>query len=158
MDSLRESCQRSPEYAGEFGDDPSLDFVLVEFVPDLTLERRHPAPGDATRDDQVKAGEVGADVERQAVTGNPARDADADRADLVITHPDAGESRDSLRTNAIALSREALDVFQRVLGFMRKRTRRPFAYDEMCLNTRSVEHLQQAHTKDRSGRARDTDY
>lgn len=42
-------------------------------------------------------------------------------------------------------------------GFMSERARRPLAYDEMCLHSRPVQHLQQSHTKDRSGRASDAD-
>ena len=40
---------------------------------------------------------------------------------------------------------------------MCERARRPLAYDKMCLDTRPMQHLQQAHTKDRSGRASDAD-
>lgn len=40
---------------------------------------------------------------------------------------------------------------------MRERARRPLAYDKMCLHSRPMQHLQQPHTKDRSGRASDAD-
>lgn len=40
---------------------------------------------------------------------------------------------------------------------MRERARRPLAHDEMCFDTRAVQHLQYAHTEDRSGRTGDAD-
>ena len=40
---------------------------------------------------------------------------------------------------------------------MRERARRPLAHDEMRLNTRSVQHLQDAHAEDRPSRASNTD-
>jgi hypothetical protein len=40
---------------------------------------------------------------------------------------------------------------------MRERARRPLTHDKMCFNTRTVQHLQQPNTEDRSGGASDTD-
>src|SRR6186713_2667316 len=82
--SLRGSRERSPEHGGKLRDEPAVDLGLVELSARLALERRHPPPGDATRDDEVETGEIGADVERQAVAGDPTRDADPDRTDLVV--------------------------------------------------------------------------
>src|SRR6185503_14398587 len=42
-------------------------------------------------------------------------------------------------------------------GFMCERARCPLAYDKMCLHSRPMQHLQQAHTKNSPGRASDTD-
>src|SRR5204862_73257 len=43
------------------------------------------------RDDAGEVGEVGGDVEGEAVGGDPARQVDADRGDLVLARPDAHE-------------------------------------------------------------------
>jgi hypothetical protein len=72
-------------------------------------------------------------------------------------HERATGDRRALRAGAVTLRREALYVLQRVWGFMRERACRPLAHDQMCFHSRPVQHLQQSHTEDRSGRASDAD-
>src|SRR6185295_7440071 len=67
----------------------------------------------------------------------------------------AARDRRSLRTNTVALRREALYILERVWGFMCERARRPLTHDEMRLDTRPMQHLQKSHTKDRSSRPGD---
>src|SRR6266536_725078 len=68
---------------------------------------RHPAG-----DDGIEPGEVGRAVQREAVTGDLARHAHADRHQLGVAHPDAGERAEL----AAGLEAEvAGDVHQRVL-------------------------------------------
>jgi hypothetical protein len=51
--------------------------------------------GDAARDDGAEPGEVGVDVEGEAVAGDTALDADADGGDFGTVHPDAGATADT---------------------------------------------------------------
>ncbi len=49
------------------------------------------AIGDAAGIDQFKIIEIGRDIERQAVIGDPVRDGNPDRRDFAIVDPDAGQ-------------------------------------------------------------------
>ena len=44
--------------------------------------------------------QIGTHVEREAVARNPPRDANADRRELLIRHPGAGQPRHTLRVHA----------------------------------------------------------
>ncbi len=61
-----------------------------------TGERGDLSVGDAAGDDGVEPGEVGIDVECEAVAGDAALDADADGGDFGAVHPDAGATSDAL--------------------------------------------------------------
>ena len=54
----------------------------------------------STQVDPVEVGEVGADVERKSVVGDPALHPDPDRGDLPPAGPDAGHAVDPLRLHA----------------------------------------------------------
>src|SRR5947209_10652476 len=56
-----------------------------------SLDRGHPHLVQAAGDDAREVGEVGRDVQGEAVGGDPARQVDADRGDLLLPHPDADE-------------------------------------------------------------------
>ena len=67
------------------------------------LRHRRDAPvADAARDDVVEHREVGIDVEREAVTRAHRRDLHADRGDLLVADPHAGEPVLAVRVDAEA--------------------------------------------------------
>src|SRR5689334_7266180 len=63
----------------------------------------------------------------------------------------------ALIADAVAVRGQICYVFNRILSFVRERARGPLANDEMSLDARAVQHLQQAHAEDRSSRAGYTD-
>ena len=78
------------------------------------LERRDALVGDAARDDEIEMAEVGVHVEREAVARDPARDPDADRRELLVADPGAGQARDApgrrRRTRAAVTDQHFLEI------------------------------------------------
>ena len=77
--------------------DPILDASTASTAQPSRAERRHAAIGDAARHDQIEIVEIGRDVERKSMAGDPARDAHADRRELFAADPDAGQPCDACR-------------------------------------------------------------
>src|SRR6185436_16962480 len=73
---------------------------------------RHAAVGDPARHDQGEIVEVGGHVEGKPVAGNPARDAHADRGQLLAPDPDPGQPVDALCENAVVGRCSNQDVFE----------------------------------------------
>jgi hypothetical protein len=122
------------------------------------LEAGDPAPADAAGDDQLEGREVGADVEREAVRGDPAGDADPDRADLVLGQPGAGQARNACRREAVVAARpdhhllEVADVTVHVAPSWRKLEDRvadhlPGAVVGDVAAAASLEHLEAARAQ-----------
>ena len=76
---------------GERSDDRGRHIGHRRRPAEQPLQRRHALVGDAARHDQVEIVEIGGHVEREAVARDPARDADADRRELLVADPDAGQ-------------------------------------------------------------------
>src|SRR5215211_8744312 len=70
----------------------------------------------------------------------------------------AARDRGALIAAVVTMRGQVLYVFECKLGFMRERARRPLAHDQMCFDARTVQHLQEPHTEDRSGGAGYTHY
>src|ERR1043165_9198447 len=68
------------------------ELVEVDIPADLACDRCYPLAPEPARNDQVEAGEVGVDVEGEAVGGHPLLDADADRPELAVADPGAGHA------------------------------------------------------------------
>src|SRR3954469_24059564 len=56
------------------------------------FNRSHRHVGDPTRNDLVERREVAAHIQREPMHGDPMANADADRSDLTILHPNAGQA------------------------------------------------------------------
>src|SRR5688572_21142534 len=80
------------EHSREVRDDGSLDVGHRDVAAEQRRQRGHAAIGDPARHDQVETGEVGGDVEGEAVARHPARDADADGGELHVAYPGAAEA------------------------------------------------------------------
>src|SRR4029079_11539106 len=81
--------------------DSRFDIHPVDRAPEQPRDRRDTAVGNTARHDQVEVVEIGGDVEREPLAANPSGDADANRRKLVAADPDAGESFDAPRVDAI---------------------------------------------------------
>ena len=64
---------------------------LLHGLAEQPFERGDPPVGDPAGHDELEMVEVGGDIEREAVARNPARDAYADRRELLLADPDAGQ-------------------------------------------------------------------
>src|SRR5262245_34417182 len=85
-------------------DQPIFHRALI-LMSGQRLKRCDAVLGDAARHDEIEVGEIDVDVEGEAVAGDPARDPDTDRSDLLRAangplHPRAGETGDSMRAHA----------------------------------------------------------
>src|SRR5262245_47831106 len=96
------------EYAAELGRNPLGHLFRRDWVAAVVAQQasqRSDSPVvDAAGDDQVEIAEVGRGVEGEAVAGNPARDADANRRELVAfigPDPDASEPFHAPRVHAV---------------------------------------------------------
>src|SRR3982751_1447311 len=93
------------EHDAKLGCDPLFDLVASHRLVEEDGEGGHSTVGDAAGDDQVETGEIGRDVEGEAVAGHPAGDADANRGQLVVSTgagPHAGQSFDAAGVDAVA--------------------------------------------------------
>src|SRR5258708_28589063 len=81
---------RAPEDRGGMSGQPFHHLREDNRAPEA-LQAGHAPVGDAAGHDQGEGGEVGGDVEGEAMGGDPARDAHPNGADLLLTHPDPGE-------------------------------------------------------------------
>ena len=72
-----------------------LDLARELAVHPSRSQRRDAAVGDAARHDQREVVRSVVTLQREAVAGDPARDADADGRQLLVADPDAGQSRDA---------------------------------------------------------------
>src|SRR5262245_32290473 len=80
------------EDPGEGADDGVFDLLAGKRPSQQSSQRRHTAVMNPARDDVAEMGQIGGDVEREAVAGDPARDAYANRRQLLAPDPCAGES------------------------------------------------------------------
>src|SRR6185295_11805351 len=69
--------------------------------PGLAGDRRHDHAIDAAWNDEVEPGEIGGDVEGEAVPGDPVARVNADGCDLPAARPHAGVGGVSLAGNSI---------------------------------------------------------
>src|SRR5579859_2325023 len=74
--------------------------------------RGHPAAIDATRHYTLEETQIGRDIDREAVQRHPSPQANADRGDLFIAHPDTGQPLPSARRDTAACQRVDQDLFQ----------------------------------------------
>ena len=88
------------EHFGEARHHTSFDVVHRRRVSEPLRERGDRLVRDAAGHDQVEIGQVGIDIEREAMTGDPARDADANRRELAVADPDARQLLDASRLDA----------------------------------------------------------
>src|SRR5262245_65406766 len=65
------------------------------------VERRDAAVHYPARHDEVEVAEVGGVVEREAVTGDPARNPDANCGELFLTDPHARQTANAFRLDAV---------------------------------------------------------
>ena len=79
------------ELLGEPGDDAVDDVAHVGRAAEHARERGHALVADAARNDVREHREIGIDVEREPVAGAPVGDPHADRRDLLVADPHAGE-------------------------------------------------------------------
>ena len=99
---VRPASQAPPlEYGREVRRQAVHHLALRQRSAELALQARDAAAADAAGHDQVEGGEVGRDVEGEAVRGDPARDAHADGADLLVPEPGAGEAGHAARREAV---------------------------------------------------------
>ena len=70
-------------------------------VAGLLVERGHPHVLDPARHDPLERLEVVVDVDREAVRRHAALHVDADRADLAVVDPDAGQAVADLRLDPL---------------------------------------------------------
>jgi hypothetical protein len=68
---------------------------------------------EAAGDDGIKSGQIAADIDREAVHGDPPTHADADGRYLPIFHPDAGEAVTDGRLDAMGDTRGDEGEFKR---------------------------------------------
>ena len=97
----RRQDARTIEDVAKMRDDPVLDIAACHLPPQKALERGDAAIGDPARHNQAEVVEVGGHVERKAMTGDPARETNADCRQLIATHPRAGEPFDAMRRDAV---------------------------------------------------------
>ena len=71
---------------------PAAEAVEVVALPGLLGDRRHAHAVEPARHDPLERLQVVVDVDREAVRGHAAGDVDADRADLAVLDPDAGQA------------------------------------------------------------------
>src|SRR4051812_25188914 len=71
------------------------------FAAEFLLHGGHAAPSDPARHDGSEAAQVRVHVDGQPVHGDPATDAHADRANLVLADPGAVEPCRTLRADAV---------------------------------------------------------
>src|SRR5436853_3822322 len=91
--------------------DDAGDFAQIHCPACELGKRGHAFVSDAAWHDHPKVLQVGVDVEREAVTGNPARDSDADGGDLFVTDPHAGQPGDALAFDTVFANRANQDFF-----------------------------------------------
>src|SRR5205809_1812029 len=82
-------------------DDALLDVSKLDRAAQQRIERRNAPIGNSARDDQAEVLEVSGRVERESMARDPAGNADADRCELVLADPDAGQSVDAMRADAV---------------------------------------------------------
>jgi len=73
----------------------------LDGTPEQPGKRGDAAVGDAAGNDQGEIVEVGVDVERETVAGDPASDPEADRGQFLAAHPHAREAVDAPRGNPV---------------------------------------------------------
>src|SRR5438128_1398857 len=78
-----------------------FDVLGLDRTAEQTLERRDPAVRDAARNDQIEIVEIGRDVEREPVAGDPARDADPNGRELFAPDPHTGQAVHASRIDAV---------------------------------------------------------
>ena len=83
--------------------DLAADLVDGDRPAGLARQRRHARIGDAAGDDGVEGGQVGVDVECEAVQGDPSCDTDSRSARLFApaVEPDAGSAVDAPGGDAV---------------------------------------------------------
>src|SRR5204863_7797514 len=86
---------------GELRDEHFAHLIDGDGPAALARDRRHAAPLNAARCDEAEVLEIRGDVQREAVRGDPTRDAHADRGDLLIPHPDPPLPFGALRNDAV---------------------------------------------------------
>ncbi len=99
-DAVREPL---PERARQVRGQDLGDIGQLEGVTGLPFQAGDLAAGDAARDHLVEPGQIGADVEGEPMSGDPAPDPDADRGQLAgAVDPDAGQAIHAVRPHAEA--------------------------------------------------------
>src|SRR5690349_22044272 len=81
--------------------DVIFDLLAIDAAAEQTLERRDAAVRDPAWNDEAEVIEIGRGVECEAVAGDPPRDPDADRREFLVSDPDAGQSVDARRLDAV---------------------------------------------------------
>src|SRR5690349_18273671 len=92
-------------------DERIFDFGERNRPAGCLLQRGDAAIRDAAGDDQPEVIEIRGHVEGKAVTGDPARDADADGADLLGTNPRPGQAGNASGRHAILRADANHDLF-----------------------------------------------
>jgi hypothetical protein len=92
--------------------DAVLDFVEINAPAEETRQRYHAAIGDAARDDQAEAVKIGCHVKRESMAGDPSRNPDANRRELLTADPYAGESLDAVSRDPVVGSRPDKDFLE----------------------------------------------
>ena len=76
------------------------------------LKARDPLVPDTAGNGEAERGEVVADVQREPVGGDPARDPNTDGRDLLLPHPAPREAGDALCPKAVVGAREDQHLFE----------------------------------------------
>jgi hypothetical protein len=84
--------QSSVEYPSEVRYEPVFDFGEIDGSSKQSRQRRHPAASDPAGDDQAEVVEIGRDVQRETVTGDPTGDSNAYRCEFVLPDPHARQT------------------------------------------------------------------
>jgi len=92
--------------------DAFLDLVEINAPAQQARQRGYAAIGDAARDDQAEAVQIGCHVDRESMARDPSRDPDANRRELLTPDPYAGESLDAVSRDPVVGSRPDQDFLE----------------------------------------------
>jgi hypothetical protein len=93
-------------------DDAIFDLFHIYDPAQSSRHRCHTSARNAAGNDQIKMVELGVDVECEAVTRDPSRDAHPNGRDLLVAHPDAGQPFDAAGIDTVIGGRANEDRFE----------------------------------------------